>query len=429
MAIDVLVVGSGAREHALLWKLKQSSRIGKLYVAPGNGGTGAVAENVPIGVMEFEKLAAFAKEKKIGLTIPGPDDAFVGGIVDVFRSKGLRVWGPTKDAAQIEGSKAFAKTLMQEGNIPTAKFAVFTSAAPALAHIRTAGVPIVVKASGLALGKGVYVCQTFAEAEQAVKEIMIERVHKDAGNEVVVEEYLSGPEVSIHALTDGTTRVVFPPSQDHKPALDGDKGKNTGGMGTIAPVPWVTPEMMSGVESRVVVPTFDALQKRGTEFKGLLFPGLMMTVNGQKVLEYNARFGDPETQVYMRLLKSEVLDLFEACVDGTLDTVKKSLQWHKGYAVNIVLASGGYPDAYQKGFPISGIEEAGKVESVVVFHAGTIIDSASQSVVTAGGRVLGVSATGDTLKQALDRAYEAVGKIHFEGMHFRRDIGSKSLNT
>ena len=425
MATDILVVGSGAREHALLWKLHQSPRVGRLYAAPGNGGTAALAENVPIGVMEFEKLAAFAKEKKIGLTIPGPDDAFVGGIVNIFQAHGLRVWGPTKEAAQIEGSKAFAKQLMREAKIPTAEFSVFSDSTSALAHVRARGTPIVIKASGLALGKGVYVCRSIQEAEQAIQEIMVDRAHKGAGEEVVIEEYLDGPEISVHALTGGTTHILFPPSQDHKRAQDGDQGKNTGGMGTIAPVPWVTPEIMASIESQVVTPTFEALKKRGVEFKGLLFPGLIVTTSGPKVLEYNARFGDPECQVYMRLLKTDLLDLLEASAFGTLDAIRDSIEWHRGFAVNIVIASGGYPDEYATGFPISGIAEAEQDEHVVVFHAGTKVDNGQ--VVTAGGRVLGVSATGSLLEQALDRAYKAVEKIHFEGMHFRRDIGAKSL--
>ncbi len=425
MAIDVLIVGGGAREHALAWKLKQSPRVGKLYVAPGNGGTEAVAQNVPIGVMEFEKLADFAKENNVGLTIPGPDDAFVGGIVDFFTARGLRIWGPTKSAAQIEGSKAFAKTLMQEGDIPTAQFKVFTTPASALAHVRVHGAPIVIKASGLAFGKGVHVCKTIQEAERAIFEIMVERAHKDAGNEVVVEEFLQGSEISIHVLSDGISHITFPSSQDHKSALDGDLGKNTGGMGAIAPVPWMTAEMMSGIEMHVVIRTFDALRGRGDQFKGLLFPGLMITLEGPKVLEFNARFGDPETQVYMRLLKNDVLDLFEACIDGTIETISSGVEWSTGFAANIVIASGGYPDSYKTGYPITGVEEAEKLPDVVVFHAGTKMENGR--LVTAGGRVLSVSARGGTLKQTLDRAYEAVDKIHFENMHFRHDIGAKSL--
>ncbi len=427
MVVDVLVIGSGAREHALAWKLAQSPRIGKLYVAPGNSGTAGIAENVPIEASDLEGLAKFARAKNIGLTVVGPDDVLAMGVVGLFTARGLRIFGPTKEAAQIESSKAFSKVLMQEGNIPTAKFAVFNSAAPALAYIRTAGVPIVVKASGLALGKGVYVCKTMAEAEQAVKEVMIDRVHKDAGSEVVVEEYLDGSEVSIHALSDGITYMLFPPAQDHKRALDGDRGNNTGGMGTIAPVPWVTLPMMSGIESQVVTPTFDAFRKRGAQFKGVLFPGIMMTEDGPKVLEYNARFGDPETQVYMRLLSSDLLDLLEACVDGTLFTIRSGVEWNRGFAANVVIASGGYPNSYEKGFPITGIEDAEKVQDVIVFHAGTKIENGQ--LVTSGGRVLSISATGGTLKQALDRAYKAVERIHFKGMQFRTDIGAGALGS
>lgn len=427
MAIDVLIIGGGGREHALAWKLKQSPRIGKLYIAPGNGGTLALGENVPIGAMEFEKLADFAREKNVGLTIVGPDDPLAGGIVDFFRDRGLRIFGPTKETAKMESSKAFAKQLMQDGKIPTAGFKVFTSYTAAAAFVQAHGAPIVVKASGLALGKGVYVCKTIEEAEAALREIIVEKVHKDAGDEVVIEDFLDGPEVSIHMLTDSVTHLVFPPAQDHKRALDNDEGKNTGGMGTIAPVPWMTPKMMASVESEIIRPTFEALLDRGIQFTGLLFPGLKMTLDGPKVLEFNARFGDPETQVYMRLLKSDLLDALEACADGWLTGKNISLEWEKGFAANVVLASGGYPDAYKKGFPITGIDEAEKIPGVTIFHAGTMIENVSQSLVTNGGRVLGVSAVGDTLKAALDRAYEAVGKIHFEGMQFRRDIGAKSL--
>ncbi len=427
MSVDVLVVGSGAREHALAWKLKQSPRIGKLYVAPGNGGTLNIAENVPIEAMDFQKLATFAEERKIGLTIVGPDEPLGAGIVDVFNSCGLRIFGPSKEAAQIESSKAFAKTLMREAKVPTAEFAIFSNPSVALAHVRLRGVPIVIKASGLALGKGVYVCRTMGEAERAITEIMVLKVHKDSGNEVVIEEYLDGQEISIHALSDGITHILFPASQDHKPALDGDMGKNTGGMGTIAPVPWVTTEMTASFESQVVVRTLEALKKRGIQYKGLLYPGLKTLLNGPKVLEFNARFGDPETQVYARLLKSDLLDIIEACVDGTLSAVGSSVEWNRGFAANVVMVSGGYPDSYEKGFPITGIEEAEKMEGVVVFHAGTRIENGQ--LVTAGGRVLSVSAVGDTLKQALDRAYKSVDKIHFEGMHFRRDIGAKALSS
>ncbi len=421
--MDVLLIGSGGREHALAWKLRQSPRIGKLYIAPGNGGTGNIAENVPIGVMEFEKLADFAIEKKVDFTIVGPDDPLVGGIVDVFKARGLKVWGPVKAAAQIEGSKAFSKELMREAGIPTAEFGVFSKHEEALAYVREKGAPIVIKASGLALGKGVYVCHTLSEAEVALDDIMVKRLLNDAGNQVVVEEYLDGQEVSIHALSDGKTHIMFPTSQDHKTIGEGDTGKNTGGMGTIAPVPWVSSEILKDIEARIVQPTLRALEQHAAPFVGILYPGLKMSSKGPKTLEFNARFGDPETQVYMRLLKSDLLDLLEASADGAL--ASKTIELNSGFAVNIVLASGGYPDAYKTEFPITGIEEAEKVEGVVVFHAGT--KNENSQLVTAGGRVLGVSAIGGTLKQALDRAYEAVGKIHFEGMHFRRDIGAKAL--
>src|SRR3990167_2247838 len=370
-AMDVLVVGSGGREHALAWKLKQSPRLGKLYIAPGNGGTRSVGENVPIGVMEFEKLAVFAEEKKIGLTICSVDDPLAGGIVDLFKSRGLRIWGPSKAAAQIEGSKAFSKQLMREAGIPTADFAVFTNHDEALRYVHEHGVPIVIKASGLALGKGVAVCRTLAEAEVALKEIMLDRVFKDSGTEVVVEQYLEGPEVSIHALSDGKTYKMFPVSQDHKTIGEGDTGKNTGGMGTIAPVPWLHQNALQDIEQRVVQSTLEALRNRGATFAGVLFPGLKMAPEGPMVLEYNARFGDPECQVYMRLLKTDILDVLEACVDGRLSD--QPIEWNSGFAVNIVIASGGYPDAYKKGSPIAGIKEAEKIADVVVFHAGTMI--------------------------------------------------------
>ena len=421
--MDVLVVGGGGREHALAWKLKQSPRIGKLYIAPGNGGTRALGENVAIDAMDFENLANFAEEKKNALTIIGSDNPLAEGIVDLFKSRGLRVWGPTKAAGQIESSKAFSKRLMEEAGIPTAEFKVFTKYEEALDYVREKGAPIVIKASGLALGKGVYVCEALAEAENALKEIMIDRAHKDAGEEVVIEEFLDGEEVSIHALCDGKDYLLFPPSQDHKRIGEKDTGKNTGGMGVIAPVLRIDGEMQDEIRAKIIQPTLSALRERGAPFSGILYPGLKISSKGLRVLEFNARFGDPECQVYMRLMKTDLLDILEASADGNL--VGKKLEWNPGFAVNIVLASGGYPDAYKKGFPITGIEEAEKVSGVVVFHAGTAIQGGN--LVTSGGRVLGVSAVGDTLKQALDRAYEAAELINFEGKYFRRDIGAKAL--
>lgn len=422
--VDVLLIGSGGREHALAWKLKQSPRIGKLYIAPGNGGTQLLGENVGIGAMEFEKLAKFVEEKKIGLTICSMDDPLVGGVVDFFQSRGLRIWGPTKAAAQIEGSKAFAKQLMREAGIPTADFAVFTNHDEALRYVHDHGVPIVIKASGLALGKGVAVCRTLGEAEMALKEIMLKGIFKDSGTEVVIEEYLDGQEISIHALSDGKTHKTFPVSQDHKTIGEDDTGKNTGGMGTIAPVPSLVREVIDDIDIRVVRPTLDALSARGATFAGILYPGIKMSSSGAKVLEFNARFGDPEAQVYMRLLKTDILDVFESCVDGKL--ASQPIEWNEVFAANIVVASGGYPDEYKKGLPITGIEEAEKIPGVVVFHAGT--KSENGQLVTNGGRVLGVSGVGATLKEALDRAYAGVDKIQFEGKYFRRDIGAKALN-
>src|SRR3989338_7035905 len=380
MATDVLIVGGGGRERARAWKLKQSPSIGKLYIAPGNGGTRLVGENVPIEAIDFENLAKFAEERKIALTVIGPDNPLAEGIVDLFRLRGLRVWGPTKAAAHIEGSKAFAKNLMREAGVPTAEFEIFSNHDDALAYVRELGAPIVIKASGLSLGEGVYVCMTLAEAESALEEIMVQHVFKKSGDEVVIEEYLDGQEISIHALADGKDFVLFPPSQDHKQVGENDTGKNTGGMGAIAPVPWVGAEALKDIETRVVRPTLGALAEHGAPFSGILYPGLKMSSQGPKVLEFNARFGDPECQVYMRLLKTDLLDILEASADGKL--AGERIEWNPGFAVNIVLASGGYPDAYKKGFPITGIEEAEKVEGVVVFHAGTLYE---KELKTSGG--------------------------------------------
>lgn len=425
--MDVLLVGSGGREHALAWRLKQSSRVGKIFIAPGNGGTSNVAEAIPIGVMEFEKLADFAEEKKVGLTITGSDDPIVGGIGDFFRARGLRIWSPSKAAAQLEGSKAFAKEIMREAGVPTAEFRVFTNHDEAVAYVREKGAPIVVKASGLALGKGVSVCKTLEQAEQFLHDVMVKKIFKDSGNEVVIEELLEGPEISIHALSDGKDFLMFPSSQDHKAVGEGDMGKNTGGMGVVAPLPWVTPAQMEEIKSTIVAPTLHAMSARGTPFQGLLYPGLMMTKDGPKVIEFNSRFGCPEAEVYMRLMKTDLLDLLEASVDGTI--ASQRIEWNPGFAATVIIASGGYPGEYAKGLPITGIEEAEEIRGVVVFHAGTMIDLRNQSLVTAGGRVLSVSGVGATLKEALDTAYTGISKIHFEGMYFRRDIGAKALAT
>lgn len=423
MATDVLVIGTYPREHAIAWRLSQSPNVGKVYIAPGNGGTDNVAENVPIGVNEYEKLADFASEKNIGLTIVGPENPLAGGIVDVFQARGLRIWGPTRAAAQIESSKAFSKALMQEEGVPTAEFQVFSDHASALTYVKEKGAPIVIKVDGLVFGKGAYVCMTMPEAEEALKEIMIDRVHKEASGKVVVEEYLDGPEISIHAISDGQSAIVFPTSQDHKTIGENDMGKMTGGMGVVAPISWVTAESLADIQERVVEPTLRGMVKRGMPLVGMLYPGLKMTSNGPKVLEFNARFGCPEAEVYMRLMKSDVFDLFNACIDGNLQNY--SIEWNQGFAATIILASQGYPDEYAKGLPITGLDNAEREEGVVVFHAGT--KRADGRLVTDGGRVLSVSAVGETMREALERAYKAADMIHFEGKYMRRDIGAKAL--
>ncbi|MCX6713533.1 MAG: phosphoribosylamine--glycine ligase [Candidatus Vogelbacteria bacterium] len=423
MASNILVVGSGGREHALAWKLSQSPRIGKLYVAPGNGGTRDLVENVSIGAKDIKGLARFAEKHSIDLTVVGPDDPLALGVVDVFRSRDLRIFGPTRVAAQLEASKAFAKRLMRDGGIATAPFRIFRKHRNALDYVRRHGAPIVIKKSGLALGKGAYPCEDDqSKAERALAEIMVEQVHGKKGNEVIAEEFLYGEEISIQALCDGKTAILFPPLQDHKPIFDGGKGKNTGGMGTICPVPGVTDCTMRLIDKQIVQATLRAMARRDRPFTGCLFPGLKMTSGGPKVLEFNARFGDPETQSWARLLKTDLLDLLDACVDGRLGQVE--VEWSSKFAACVVIVSGGYPGAYRKGIPISGLNEAKQIHGVVVFHAGT---SYEDCLVTSGGRVLGVTAVGDTLKQALALAYEAVHLIKFEGMHFRTDIGAKAI--
>lgn len=424
MASNVLIIGSGGREHALAWKLAQSPRIGKLYVAHGNGGTRDIAENIAIEATDARGLARFAEKNLINLTVVGPDDPLALGVVDVFQSRGLRIFGPTRVAAQIEASKAFAKRLMRDSGIPTAPFRIFRKHENALNYVRKHGAPIVVKASGLALGKGAYPCRTLAKAEKALAEIMLERAHKQAGNEVIIEEFLDGQEISIHTFCDGKTSVLLPTAQDHKPIFDGDKGSNTGGMGTITPVPWVNVQTLRDVNEQIVQPTLQALTKKERSFSGCLYPGLKMTKDGLKVLEYNARFGDPETQSYMRLLKTDILDVLDACVDGKL--AKLAIEWDSGFAVCIVLASGGYPGKYKKEIPIFGVGEAEKIPGVVVFHAGTMYDDQLR---TSGGRVLGITAIGETLRKALDQAYKAVHRVRFKGMQFRKDIGAKAIST
>ncbi len=434
--MKVLLVGGGGREHAIAWKLRQSPRLGKLFVAPGNAGTAQIAENVPVKATDVDSLLAFALKEGIEFTIVGQDDPLALGIVDAFQAKGLRIFGPTKAAAQIEASKVFSKGLMKDCGVPTALFDVYTDHAQALEKVRqhfaTYSFPIVVKASGLALGKGAYVCHDLAEAEAALDEVLVKRLHGSAGDNVVIEEYIDGPEVSIHAFCDGKSFKLFPSAQDHKPVFDGDKGPNTGGMGTIAPVPWFA--SYDEVSSQVVGPILEGLRKNGSPFAGLLYPGLKLRERDPAatseyvpyVLEFNARFGDPETQVYMRLLKTDLLDIFEACVDGRLHEI--NVEWNPGFAACVVMASGGYPSPdYKKGLPITGIDNAETLPGVVVFHAGT--KQADGQLVTSGGRVLGVTGIGATLQEALDHAYQGVECIHFEGAQYRKDIGAKSLKA
>lgn len=436
--LKVLLVGGGGREHAIAWKLRQSLRLGKLFVAPGNAGTAQIAENVPVKATDVDGLLAFALKEGIEFTIVGQDDPLALGIVDAFQAKGLAIFGPTQAAAQIEASKAFSKRLMKDCGVPTAQFDTYTDHAQALGrvqqHFATYRFPIVVKASGLALGKGAYVCNDLTEAEQALDEIMVKKLHGNAGDQVVVEEYIDGPEVSIHAFCDGKSFKLFPSAQDHKPAFDDDKGPNTGGMGTIAPVPWFGtggcgPDEVS---NQVVGPILEGLSKNGSPFVGLLYPGLRLRERDPAatsdyvphVLEFNARFGDPETQVYMRLLKTDLLDIFEACVEGRLHEI--NVEWNPGFAACVVMASGGYPSPdYKKGLPINGIDNAEILPGVVVFHAGT--KQADGQLVTSGGRVLGVTGIGATLQEALDHAYNGVECIHFDGAYYRKDIGAKSL--
>ncbi len=423
--MNILLIGGGGREHALAWKLAHSSRISKMYVAPGNGGTQEFAENIPIAATDIASLLAFAREKKIDLAVVGADDPLALGIVDEFRAAGIPIFGPTRAAAQIEASKAYAKAFMSSHKIPTAHFRTFKDFDEALHYLKSDSVrfPIVLKASGLALGKGVVIPQNFEEAERVLRGMMIDKTFGTAGDEVVIEEFLRGQEISIHAISDGVSYKMFPTAQDHKAAFDGDTGPNTGGMGTIAPLSWLNAAQKNEIEKTIVQPTLQGMQDLGHPFGGILFPGLMMTENGPRVLEFNARFGDPETQSYMRLLKTDLLEIIESCVDKKL--ASRHIEWHDGYAACVVLVSSGYPGAYEKGKKISGLEDVKKMNGVVIFHAGTKFDAGSYY--TSGGRVLGVTARGETLSAARNLAYEAVSHIHFDGMQYRKDIGAKAL--
>lgn len=418
--MKILVIGSGGREHALLWKLAQSPRVTSLHCAPGNAGTAEIATNHSVAATDLTGLVALAKSETIDLTVVGPDDPLAAGIVDLFEKEGLRVFGPRSSAARLEASKSFAKEFMVRHGIPTAGSATYSDPEAALAHCQSASYPLVVKADGLALGKGVVIAQSQEEAAAAIREIMVEKVFGDAGNIVVIEEFLTGPECSIHALVDGSGYSLFPDAKDHKRALEGDKGLNTGGMGTISPSRVVDAAMQQRICKEILDPFVQGLNADALPFSGMLFPGLMMTPKGPKVLEFNCRFGDPETQSLMRRLRSDLLDLIEATIEGTVASVIP--EWDTRPAVCIVLASGGYPGPIEKGKEITGIEEASKDPDVVVFHAGTV--SKEGKVVTNGGRVLGVTALGATLEEARAKAYAAADRISFEGKQLRRDIGA-----
>ena len=418
--MKVLVVGSGGREHAIVTSVAKSKRVDKIYCAPGNAGIAALAECVPIGAMEFDKLVAFAKEQAIDFTIIGMDDPLVGGIVDVFEAEGLKVFGPRKNAAILEGSKAFSKDLMKKYNIPTAGYENFTDPNEALAYLETAKMPIVLKADGLALGKGVLICNTLEEAKEGVRTIMEDKKFGNAGNTMVIEEFMTGREVSVLSFVDGKTIKIMSSAQDHKRAKDGDQGLNTGGMGNFSPSPFYTKEVDDFCKKYIYQATVDAMAAEGRPFTGVIFFGLMLTEDGPKVLEYNARFGDPEAQVVLPRMKNDIIDVMEACVDGRLDTI--DLQFEDNAAVCVVLASDGYPVSYEKGFPITGFEKFEGKDDYYCFHAGTAFDKEGR-IVTNGGRVLGITATGKDLKEARAKAYEATEWIDFANKYMRHDIG------
>lgn len=419
--MKVLIIGGGGREHAIAVSMKKSRRVDKLYCVPGNAGIAEIAECEPsIGVMEFDKIVAYAKEKQVDLAFVAPDDPLVGGLVDVLKEAGFRVFGPDKKAAILEGSKAFSKDLMKKYNIPTAAYETFDDPEKALAYLETAEMPIVLKADGLALGKGVLICNTLEEARAGVKEIMLDKHFGSAGNRMVIEEFMTGREVSVLSFVDGKTIKPMTSAQDHKRAKDGDEGLNTGGMGNFSPSPFYTEEVDEFCKKYIYQATVDAMAKEGREFKGVIFFGLMLTPKGPRVLEYNARFGDPEAQVVLCRMENDIMDVVDACIDGTLDKV--DLKFEDNAAVCVVLASDGYPVSYEKGFPITGLENFKGKDDYYCFHAGTKFDAEGR-VVTNGGRVLGITAKGKDLKEARKKAYEATEWVSFENKYMRHDIG------
>ncbi|MDR0391029.1 MAG: phosphoribosylamine--glycine ligase [Planctomycetaceae bacterium] len=436
--MNVLIIGSGGREHALAWRVANSPRVSRVFVAPGNAGTateGNDIENVPINELDFPALIKFAKQNKVGLTVVGPEVPLCAGIVDAFNAENLRIFGPDKAAAQLEGSKVFCKEILRRGDVPTASYNVFSDGNEAIQFLQNRDTPFVVKADGLAAGKGVIVCKNKSESIDAVHRINKRREFGDAGNKIVIEERLDGEEVSVLAITDGTTILTLQPAQDHKAAYDGDNGPNTGGMGAYSPVPLVDEKMLQWIEERILVPTVHALNSNNTPFKGVLYAGLMITKQGPKVLEYNVRFGDPECQALLMRLRSDIVEIFEAVIDGRLDKISLP-EWDKRHAVCVVMASKGYPNEYTKGEEIRGLNDAATIPNTKVFHAGTILESHNQPnttdnnntrILTNGGRVLGVTGLGETISDAKLAAYTAVKKIRWDGAWCRKDISDKGI--
>ncbi|MCK5145721.1 phosphoribosylamine--glycine ligase [bacterium] len=420
--MNVLVIGGGGREHAIIWKIAQSPKVDKIYCAPGNGGISKMASCVDIGITDIKGLISFARKKKIDLTIVGPELPLTLGIVDKFQENDLRIFGPTGKAAELEGSKAFAKGLMEKYNIPTAAYETFTDSDKAVAYVHAHEPPFVLKADGLAAGKGVIICQNRAQAFNGIEQILKDKAFGEAGAKLVIEDFLQGEEVSILAITDGEDMVILPPAQDHKAIFEGDEGPNTGGMGAYAPAPLADEKLMKHVEHSLLRPMLDGLKAEGRPYKGVLYAGLMITPAGPKVLEFNCRFGDPETQPLLALMESDLIELFEAVVDGNLSDYE--LKIAKGYAICVVMASGGYPGAYEKGKAIIGLDC--NDDDTMIFHAGTA--AKAKGIVTSGGRVLGITGTGKTLQQCMQKVYETVSKITFDGAYYRRDIGQKALH-
>lgn len=423
--MKVLVIGSGGREHTIVWKLKQSPQVSEIFCAPGNAGIAEIATCVDIKANDIEGLLAWVKDNTIDLTVVGPEEPLVLGIVDAFESEGLRIFGPYKDAAQLEGSKAYMKQFLKKYFIPTAGYETFLDKDTAWAYIQKKGIPIVIKTDGLAAGKGVFVCMSLNEVEKAFQTIFDEKAFGDAGNLVVVEEFMEGEETSILAFCDGDNALIMDASQDHKRAFDNDEGPNTGGMGAYCPAPVVTKELYAEIHNKIIIPTLDGMKCEGVPYKGILYAGLMLTNEGPKVVEYNVRFGDPETQVVLPRLKTDMIDVMQSCIDGSV--LDHHLEWDERVAVCVVLASEGYPSSYKKGKAVTASDALKNDDDAIVFHAGTIMKDGQ--CVTAGGRVLGVTAYGDTIQEAIDKAYQSVNAVNFKGMFYRKDIGRRAMEV